>query len=346
MSIVIEMGGVRMSITIKDVAKVAGVSTATVSKVLNNKTSISEATADRIKKIMNELDYHPNRSAQNFAKKSTKTIVFVSEMNKNFAFTNPHVLEIMVGLENTLTAKGYMLNIVSVTKENYLSILKKLIIGKSIDGLVVHISVICKELEALILDENFPHVIIGAPEYKSQLCFIDNNNVLSGEIATRYLLERGYEKIGYIGGSKSDVGSECRYQGMYNILEKKKRLIDEAYYLFGDSTIAEGARMMNQLLSLEHPPDSVICANNYLALGALNSLHMAGVNIPDEMGVITFDAYPFTKITDPHLTTIDIDVYDLGKQAADIILRKIKKPNLQTQGYTTLAELEESDSTK
>lgn len=335
-----------MAITIKDVAKRAGVSTATVSKVINNVSTISEPTANKVRAVMKEMDYTPNRSAQNFARRSTRTVVFVAELSKNFAFKNPHVFEIMVGLQNALMAKNYLVNVVSVTKENYLDVLKQMIVGKSIDGIVVHISVVSKELEKIILDEEFPHIVIGAPEYKSHLCWIDNNNVLSGELAAKYLLERQYKTIAYIGGSATDIGSTCRLNGVQNILKQKKKPVDDEYFLLSESTIQDGSKMTEKLLSLDKRPDAIVCANNYLALGALNTLHKEGIDIPNEMGLITFDVYPFAKITDPHLTTIDIDVYDLGKQAGEIILRKIRKPNLQIQSYTTLANLIESESTK
>lgn len=118
------------------------------------------------------------------------------------------------------------------------------------------------------------------------------------------------------------------------------------YVLSGFSTVESGARMMETLLRLEQRPDSVICANNYLAVGAMNALRDFNIAVPKEMGLITFDAYPFSRITEPKMTTVDIDVYDMGKQAGEIILRKIRKPNLQMQSFTTLASLIVNGSTK
>lgn len=335
-----------MAVTIKDVAKKAGVSTATVSKILNNSPTISDATADRVKAIIKELDYHPNRRAQNFARQSTRTILFVAGFGKGDAFKNPHVFESMVGLQSTLMKKNYLLSIVSVTKENCMDILGGIISQKSVDGIVLHISVVTKALEKVIIKEQFPHIVIGCPEYRSKLCWIDNNNILSGEMAASYLLENGYKKIGFIGGLKNDIGSTNRLQGINNLLEQKKIEANQDFFILDQSSIENGTNMMKKLLSLETRPDAVICANNYLALGALNELQSQSIDVPNDMGLITFDAYPFSKITNPKLTTIDIDVYDLGKQAGEIILRKIKKPNLYMQSYTTLANLIINGSTK
>lgn len=335
-----------MAVTIKDVAKEAGVSTATVSKVLNNSPTISEATTERIKEIMKELDYHPNLRAQNFARQSTKTILFATGLSKDCAFQNPHMFEIMVGLQKSLAAKNYTLSVTNVSKENCMDILGNLIAQKSVDGLVLHISIVTKELEKIILQEQFPHIVLGCPEYKTQLCWIDNNNTLSGEMATKHLFDCGYKKIGFIGGLKNDIGSVCRLEGYQSFLEQKKIPLKEDYICLGESSVESGSEMMIQMLGIKDPPDAVICANNYLALGAMNAIQENGLSVPQDIGLITFDAYPFTQITKPKMTTIDIDVYDLGKQAGDIVLRKIRKPNLQMQSYTTLANLMINDSTK
>ena len=93
-------------------------------------------------------------------------------------------------------------------------------------------------------------------------------------------------------------------------------------------------------------PDSVICANNHIALGVIRSLTGHQIRIPKEIGVITFDDYPFSQITDPMLTVVNIDVYDLGVQAGKLIINKIKKPNLQVQSYSTLPSLIIRESTR
>lgn len=335
-----------MGVTIKDVASKAGVSTATVSKVMNHSPSIPDSTAERIFKIMEELDYHPNRRAQNFARQSTRTVLMAVHFHKNLAFENPHLFEIMVGLQKALKEKNYTLNLVNVTKENCMEILGDVIAQKSVDGIVLHISVVSKELEKVILKEAFPHIVIGCPEHKTQLCWIDNNNELSGELATEYLYKRGYRKMAFLGGSKSDVGSQKRLQGFLNIHEAKILTVPKEYVFYGESTIESGMEGMRKFLSLPNPPQAVVCANNNMALGAMYELSDRGMKVPDDMGIITFDAFPYTKITRPRLTTVDIDVYDMGKLSGELIIRKIKNPNLQMQSYTTLANLIVNGSTK
>jgi DNA-binding LacI/PurR family transcriptional regulator len=335
-----------MAVTIKDVAREAGVSTATVSKVINNLPSISEATAARINQIMKELNYHPNLRAQNFARRSTHNIVFVTNLERNTAFSNPHMFEIMSGLQNALNSRNYTLSILSVTINDQLEAIDRIIAQNSADGIVVHASVITKEMSLKILKAGFPHIVIGYPNFESQLCWIDNNNYLSGEIAANHLLDEGYRRIAFIGGMESDMISTRRLLGAVTALNDKKLELKEAFIRRGESTRQDGCRMMEEILSLEQLPDSVICANNHVALGVMKSIALHKLLIPKEIGVITFDDYPFSQITDPMMTVVNIDVYDVGVQAGKLILNKIKKPNLQVQSYTTLPSLIVRESTK
>jgi len=335
-----------MAATIKDVAREAGVSTATVSKVMNDKGTISEETRGRVLEVMDRLQYRPNRSARNFARQNTQTIVFAAELGKNSAFEKPHIFEIMMGLQKSLFQKQYELHLVPVTKETAGEILGNMIGGRSMDGLVLHISIVTRELERIILKQDFPHIVLGKPEYPTQLCWIDNNNVLSGEMAAAYLHKQGYRRLAFIGGQKQDIGSQHRLQGYINVLKQRHMQQKPEYIVWGFSTVDSGSYLMEKLLTLPEKPDSVICANNYLAVGVMNALKNHNIKIPKEMGLITFDAYPFSRITQPKMTTVDIDVYDMGKQAGDIILRKIRKPNLQMQSYTTLAALIVNGTTK
>lgn len=160
------------------------------------------------------------------------------------------------------------------------------------------------------------------------------------------MIDRGYKRIGFIGGLKHDVGSMNRYQGYLNILDHKRYKKQEEYIAFGESSVDSGMLLMRKLLSAQRIPDAVVCANNHLALGAMKEMNRQNIKVPDDIGLITFDAYPYTHITDPKMTTVDIDVYDMGKQAGELILKKVRKPNLQVQSYTTLANLMVLGSTK
>lgn len=334
-----------MGVTIQEVAKAAGTSVSTVSKVLNGHYSISQATADRVNAIIRELNYYPSTSAQNFAKGTTKCVAVLTDLSPNTAFGNPHMFEIISGLEETLCKKGYRLYLRGVEAENAYEVAEELIARKSVDALAIHISVMSHPLSALLTKLRFPHLVLGMPNFESQVCWIDNNNVYSGTMAADFLLSRGYRKIAFIGGQYYDLGSTLRLQGVKQGLAEGGYPLDDQFVWLGESTRADGYRMTGKLLDEKTLPDAILCANNYIAMGCVAAIQERGLVIPRDMGVMAFDDYPFSRFTEPQLTVVDIDVRNMGRQAAKFLLDIIKHPNTQVQTYVTTSNILQRQST-
>lgn len=329
-----------MSITIKDVAREAGVSISTVSKVINHAPTISETTVEKVNAIMKELNYFPNIRARNFAQQSTHNIVFLTKLERDVAFKNPHMFEIMCGAQKALANKDYSLSIMSIDNETEESdAVKKIIAQKSVDGIIVHGSVINRELCSILVKTNFPHIAIGRPDFESQICWIDTNNYLSGEIAATHLYECGYQRIAFIGGCESDQISAHRLQGFKTIMNQKNIIENPMLIRFGNSSINCYFEQMNIVLNSGEKVDAVICENNNIALGVVKSINAHSLSIPDDIALLTFDEYPFSHIIEPIPTVVNINVFDMGFQAGSTLIRKIKNPSLQVQSYTTLPEL-------
>lgn len=335
-----------MGVTIKDVAKAAGTSVSTVSKVINGHYSISQETVERVRKVMEELNYYPSASAQSFAKGATKAVAVLTNLEPDAAFQNPHMFEIIAGLEETLQARGYRLFLRGVDAANAYEVAEDIISRRSADAIAIHVSVMTHPLSALLTKLQFPHLVLGMPNFESQVCWIDNNNVYSGTVAASYLIAQGYRKIAFIGGQYYDLGSTHRLQGVKQGLESMGYELDDQYIWLGESTRNDGYRMTQKLLAEKTLPDAVICANNYIALGCIAALQEKGLKIPDNMGVMAFDAYPFSQFTEPPLTVVDIDVRDLGKRAGKYLIEILRHPNLQVQTYVTTSNLLERQSTK
>lgn len=334
-----------MTATIKDVAKKAGTSTATVSKVMNGSYSISQATIDKVMQAMEELNYHPNLRAKNFAKQSTKTVIFVASIGKEAGFSNPHMFEIMCGLEHALSEKGYALIVKNISEEKACEYIKNAVETKQVDGFVIHASVISVKLDELIFQMSIPHLVIGNPNFSSHFCWIDIDNKLAGELAAKHLLEKGYQSLAFIGGREEDKISMHRLQGVLSVLNEHDVIVPKNYVQHGESDCDSGYAMTELVLNQSEKPDAIICANNYIAYGCVSALHDKEIQIPNEIGVVTFDDYPFSKILKPMLTVIDIDVFDMGVQAGKYILQKIRKPNLYVQSYITFPTLIIREST-
>ena len=335
-----------MGVTIKDVAEAAGVSISTVSKVLNGHYSISEKTAERVRGIMREMNYYPNANAQSFASGSNHTVVLLANLSPNAAFRNPHMFEIIAGLEEALCRRGYRLILRGADATSACGIAEEIISRRSADAIAIHVGVMSHPLAAVLTRLRFPHIVLGAPDFESQVCWIDNSNTYSGAVAAGYLLSRGYRRLAFIGGRSYDLGSALRLQGVKQGLANGGERLEDQYIWLGESTRADGFRMTEGLLNQKQLPDAIICANNYIALGCVDAVLKREMRIPKDMGIMAFDDYPFSQIMEPPLTVVDINVRDMGVQAAKFLTDIIRHPNMQIQTYITTSNVIARGSTR
>lgn len=336
-----------MSVTIKEVAQKAGVSIATVSKVIHNKPSISEKTRQHVIQVMKDLHYLPNAQASNFARRCSENIIFLAVTEKYTAFHNPHMFEILCGAQNKIREKKYHFSFIGAKdKETACREAADIITSKSADGILLHGSATSRSLTTLLSDTGFPHVIIGRPPFPNTACWIDINNHVSGEMAAKYLTGCGYSKIAFLGGSAEDEISRHRLKGFVSAAHLNGVLVPDTFIKYGTYSKESGFDMMKELLFGNPIPDAVICEDNQIAIGAVSAIRKSGFSIPDDIGVITFDDYPLSQLIDPPLTVVDIDVNEMGKQAASILLDKIQNPGLQIQSFSTLPSLIIRSSTK
>ena len=335
-----------MGVTIKDVAEAAGVSISTVSKVLNGHYSISEKTAERVRGIMREMNYYPNANAQSFASGSSHTVVLLANLAPNAAFQNPHMFEIIAGLEEALCKRGHRLILRGTDATSACGIAEEIISRRSADAIAVHVGVMSHPLAAVLTRLQFPHIVLGAPDFDSQVCWIDNSNTYSGTVAASFLLSRGYKRLAFIGGKSYDLGSALRLQGVKQGLSNAGAKLEDQYIWLGESTRADGFRMAEGLLSQKELPDAIICANNYIALGCVDAVNKRGLRIPKDIGIMAFDNFPFSQIIEPPLTVVDINVRDMGAQAAKFLTDIMRHPNTQIQTYITTSNVIVRGSTR
>ena len=334
-----------MSVSIKDVAKKAGVSISTVSKALNDKSSVSSSTIERIKQTAEDMGYVPNSRARVFATKETKQIVFIADIPKDTAFYNPHVFEIIMGLQHSVSKRGYSLIVESVEKKEALEYISNLYKKNMADALVVHASIITKRLESLIVKSNLPHLIIGQPDYQSTLSWIDTDNTLSGAIAIRHLLKKDYYPVAFVGGKADDMISLHRFEGAERELKQNNLNFEDQYVLSSSSTIVSGMNAAKKILKMEKPPRSVLCANSVIAFGMMQELRNQKIKVPKDIAVMTFDRYPFSDFTEPRVTSVDMNMYEIGEEAGSILIKNLSHPNLRIQTFTSEPCIFEREST-
>lgn len=336
-----------MSITITDVANEAGVSKSTVSKVLNNWTTISPETVARVNAAIEKLHYVPNSRAVSFARQVTQNIVYLTDLGKNSAYLYPHMFDMMCGVHHELTSKNYTLTLVDTSEESYPGErAMNEITRRSADGLIIHGSAINEELAKHIIAEKVPHIIIGHPNFENRLCWIDTNHALAGEYAAEHMANCDYSDVMFVAGRKSDAISNQRLKGFTKGMLNQGVHIPNRRILYTSNTREGAYEETLSTLKSQPYPQAIVCENNTLALGVVKALSELSLRIPDDVGVLTFDIYPYSDIVDPILSVIDINVYDMGVQAGEMMIRKLENPDLLIQSYTTLPVLIQRGSTK
>ncbi len=328
-----------MPATIRDVAARAGVAPSTVSKALGGSGAVSEETLRRIQRAVKDLGYQPNARARSFATRASRQVMFLADFPFDAAFVNPHLFEIMRGAQHTLDKKGYTLAMKQARPGEAAEFTEQLVGERMADGIIFHASVLTKRLAARIVRLGVPHIVIGKPNFDSSLCWIDTNNSLSGEIAAGHLLEQGFRDIAFVGGRADDMISWNRLRGVRTALSDAGVELTSDHVLQTNSTIMDGVRAFKRLARLHPRPRAIICANNPLAMGCLEGALQKGLRVPDDVAFITFDTYPFSLYTEPQLTVVNINMYDMGQEAGRMILQKIRHPGMQIQSFTTVQEL-------
>ena len=333
--------------SIKDVARAAGVSVSTVSRIINNNPLISDETREKVLKIMKEFNYVPNSMARGLSNQQAFTVALLVNIEDTKSFSNPFFYEVMHGIETVVYGRGLCLIIANLqTSLNKDDMFNRLIHEKRTQGVILPSSIMNPHLVKELKNIKFPFVTIGEPSgIKEPIDWVDINNFQGGQQAFEHLLAQGYKNIAFIGGSQSEVFNKNRLSGYKAALAGNGLEYRQEYVLEGKSSKGDGFELMLQLLKLPQRPDAVICSDNILSMGAMKAIKNANLRIPEDVGVLSFDNVPIAELLEPSLTTVDIDVFELGVQAANILFKLIDNPSARQQQSLISTCIEAREST-
>ncbi|MCL2129150.1 MAG: LacI family transcriptional regulator [Treponema sp.] len=327
---------------IKEVASKAGVSPSTVSRVLNKSKSVSEETRGHILSVMREQNYIPNSMARGLSNNRGYSVALLINVDNSKAFFNPFFNEVIHGIETVLYNNELSLIIANQQTKGDYDRLDWIIKGKRAQGVILPSNLLYPVLVKKLQKEQFPFVAIGEPEgIFDAIDWVDINNQQGAQQAVLHLREQQYQKIAFLCGSLKEVFNRNRLLGYKSLVEEPAQLICE-----GAITKEDGFMMLKRLLASDKPPDAVICSDNILALGSLKAAQQVGLRIPQDFGVLSFDNYPIADLLEPTITTIDVDVFELGKQAANILLQMIENPSSSRQACLISTSVQVRESTK
>jgi len=312
-----------MAATIHDVAKLAGVHASTVSRVLNQKASITVETKERVWAAMKQLDYHPNAMARCLAGGLTGAIGFVLDAEDEPAFHNAFFSSSQFAIEKIAQAHHCHVIIINGGASAGETV-KSLILERRVDGLILPPS--AANLSLLAMLKRFPYVLLGQPgSLEFETNWVDIDNRLGAKMAVSFLLQKGYSGIAYLGGEQKgahQVGFiQRRVQGYTGALPQGAR----TWVLHTDGSPDDACRVALKALQGANRPQAFLCNDNLTAFGLLRAVREAGLSVPRDLGIVTFNNYPLAEYTDPPLTAVHIDTTLLGEETARLLFRRIKR---------------------
>ncbi len=307
-----------MKITIKDIAKEANVSTATVSKILNNKDQrISSQTRKRVLEIAKNKNYIPNSMARSLVTKKTNTIGLILP-----DITNPFFPELARGVEDKANEEGYMIMFCNTDDDadkesNYLEMLAQ----KMVDGIILTQSA-NKEGNIETLNKlKIPVVLIDRDiEMKNIKGKVLVNNFSGAYEGVSYLIKKGYRKIAFITGPLSTTTSKERLNGYVKALEDAKIDVNYELILEGEYKAKWGIDGTNLLLEKKLKFDAIFCGNDLIAINAIKTLKERNIKVPNDVGVLGYDNIYLAEMIDPPLTTINQPAYKMGYEAVKLLI--------------------------
>ena len=314
-----------MNITIKEVAKLAGVSPSTVSRVISDSSRISDETKKVVRKAMGELGYHPNAIARSLVNRSTNTIGIVMPQSPQSALLNPFFPQALSGITAAAHEADYciLLSTGSSEEEQEKSI-KDIIMGGRVDGVILMYSSADNGTLEIIKEMKMPAIIIGKPIDTEGILYVDNDNVDASYRVTKRLLEKGHKKVAFMSGSFRYVVSLDRLDGYRNALMHSGLELDRNYITEGEFLKDSGYENMKKLLELKEIPTALVVTDDVMAFGAIDAIKHAGLRIPEDIEIVSFNNVPIAEFCNPSLTSVDIDAYSLGYESSKLIIEKIK----------------------
>jgi len=310
-----------MKITIKEIAKEAGVSIATVSMVLNNKDkSITDATRTRVLETVKKYNYVPNAMAGSLVTQKTHTVGLILP-----DITNPFFPGIARGAEDKANESGYSMIFCNTddklkVEEKYIESLTK----KMVDGIIIaHSSNSIKMPE--ILERCKVPVILIDRDFNSNntLGKVLVNNLEGSYKAVTYILSKGYKKIAYLSGSLKTQTAQDRFSGYKNALCDSGLKCNENLVKFGEYRIEWGRNGIIELLNGNESFDAVFCGNDLIAIGAMKELKNKDFSIPNDIGVMGFDDIYMAGLVEPSLTTVRQPIYNMGYRAMELLIETL-----------------------
>jgi len=307
---------------------VAGVSTSTVSHVINKDRFVSDAVREKVETAIKTLNYAPSALARSLKINQTRTIGMLIT-----ASTNPFYSELVRGVERSCFERGYSLVLCNTEgDEQRMNSNLETLMQKRVDGLLL----LCTEThqpsqEIMQRYPSIPTVMMDWAPFNGDSDLIQDNSLLGGDMATQYLINKGFTRIACITGPLDKTPARLRLEGYREAMTRAGLTIREGDEIESDFEFGGGFDAMQTLLAMNERPQAVFIGNDAMAVGAYQALYQAGLKIPQDMAIVGYDDIELARYMTPPLTTIHQPKDELGELAIDVLIHRIAEPGLQQQ---------------
>ena len=303
--------------TIYEVSKLAGVSLATVSRVMNDSGKVTPKTRKKVLAAIAELGYIPNSMAQSLASRRSNSVgILIPELH------GPFFGVMLSSLEKELRDAGKRVIITAGHSDEFKERdCIEFLLGSSCDALILHVYSVSHDYLVELNKGPVPIIILNnhVPEMAENCIYLDNEH--GGYLATKALLDHGHRDLAYISGPHWKADSFKRLAGHKRALQEYGLVIDEKLIVEGDFEEASGRVAMTKLLSLDIPFTGVVCANDEMAAGAMDTARKQQLNVPNDISIIGYDNVNFTHYLHPKLSSIGCRIREMGQMSARCVLK-------------------------
>lgn len=330
-----------MPVNIRDIARAAGVSVATVSKALNGYSTVNAATRDKIRRIAEEMQYHPNSAARSLVGQRSMTLgVFLTT-----GLAHPFFASVLGGIDRALKDRGYdLIYLAQAHAEEPGYSLVRYCRSRNVEGLLVF-GIQENEMDfSELIDSGLPAVFIDMEMEGDHIGMISSDNAEAIRTAVRHLAELNHRRIAFISGLPGTYPGKLRQQGFVQGMAEQGLACQPEYMKTGDYSRESGYVAMRQLLSLPERPTAVVCCSDTSAVGALEAAAEHGLSVPEDLSIVGFDDIEAARSVRPALTTVRQDMQGLGYRAVGLLDDLIQGEKLPEKRIILPTEWVERDS--
>ena len=308
-----------MKSTITDVAKQAGVSMKTVSRVLNNEPNVAQKTREKVQAVARELHYSPSLAARGLASSKSYLLALL--------YDNPspyYIANIQKGAIDACRESGYHLVVepINMSGDNVSLEMERVLERLPVDGVIVTPPLSdSPEISSILQRLKIKYVPVAPSIDPGEIASVKMDDIQAAFEMTEFLIKQGHRKLGFIRGHSEHSATSLRYEGFAQAMKAAGLEVSKDYVTHGDFSFKSGVDGAEHLLGQDEPPTAIFASNDDMAAGVVSVANRMNVSVPEELSVVGFDDTPLARILWPQLTTIKQPIYEMGFQAVNLLTR-------------------------